>query len=96
MGEKEHRNGIELKESYMVLAVPTTAMEITITAKVWANDEVLEVNKTMPFEEIREAFKEADECYIPSNAIFTLSDIGREQLEQLKTEQLAKFEEEDE
>lgn len=54
------------------------------------------MHKTMQFEEIREAFKEADDGYIPSNAIFTLSDIGREQLEQLKAEQLAKFEEEDE
>lgn len=96
MDEKNKENGIELKEGYMVLAVPTTAMEITITAKVWANGEVVEVQKTMPFEEIREAFKEADECYIPSNAIFTLSDIGRERLERMKAEQLAKFEEGDE
>lgn len=96
MDEKNAENGIELKESYMVLAVPTTAVEITITAKVWVNSEVVEVHKTMQFEEIREAFKEADDGYIPSNAIFTLSDIGREQLEQLKAEHLAKSEEEDE
>ena len=89
-------NEVILKDKYMVLAVPATAVEIEIKAKVWLDGEIRSVEKTMPFEEIRAAFQEADDCYIPSNATFSITDLGREELARLKAEQLKKFEEEDE
>lgn len=40
--------------------------------------------RTMPFQEVRDAIREAKEAYIPSDAVFTLTDLGRMELERLK------------
>lgn len=85
--------GVELMEKYMVLAAPENSLEVTISAKVWHNGQVIEVHKTMDLEEIRAAFKDADNNYIPEDAVFTLTPLGKAQLEKLRSEQLAKFEE---
>lgn len=94
MTEEQKENEIALNEQFMVLAVPERALEVVITAKVWNNGEVIEVSKTMSYEEVRAAFADADRNYIPEDAIFTLTDIGKEELARLKAEQLAKFNEE--
>ena len=49
---------VELSESFIVLAIPSSTVEVTISAKVWNGDKVVEVRKTMPFSEVREAIKE--------------------------------------
>ena len=77
-------NTIELQQEFIVLAIPATATKITIDAEVYNNGELIQVGRTMDFGEIRAAIKEAQECYIPSNTVFALTDVGREQLEKLK------------
>jgi hypothetical protein len=94
MTEEQKENEITLNEQFMVLAVPERTLEVVITAKVWNNGDVIEVSKTMSYEEVRVAFNDADRNYIPEDAIFTLTDIGKEELARLKAEQLAKFNEE--
>lgn len=64
---------IELQEEFIVLAIPENTVEVTISAKVWHDGEVLSVERTMPFQEVREAMKEAREGYMPSNAVFTFN-----------------------
>lgn len=64
---------IELRDEFIVLSVPENTVEVKISAKVWHNGEVLTVERTMPFQEVREAMKEAEEGYMPSNAVFTLN-----------------------
>ena len=79
---------VNLIEQYIVLAIPKDTVEVEITAKVWLDREVQEFSKTMDFDEVRAAFKEAEDGYIPSDAVFTLTDIGRKELEKMKAEQL--------
>ena len=58
-----------------------------ITAKVWHNGQTITVSKTMDFDEVRAAFRDAQENYIPEDAVFTLTDRGRAHLEELKERQ---------
>lgn len=75
---------VELSESFIVLAIPSSTVEVTISAKVWNGDKVVEVQKTMPFSEVREAIKEAEEGYIPSDALFVLNtDVSKSEMEKL-------------
>lgn len=75
---------LTIEQEFIVLGVPASTVELTINAKIWRDGEVAEVSRKMPFEEVRDAIKEAQEGYIPSDAIFTLTDLGREELERLK------------
>ena len=84
----EEKKEIELLEQYIVIAIPKDTVEVEIKAKVWHDKEVREVSKTMDFGEVRAAFKEAEDGYIPSDAVFTLTDIGKEMLGKMKAEQL--------
>jgi len=99
MAEKEHNisdeleEGLALDSEFIVLAVPASSVEVTISAKIWNNGEILEVKKVMPFEEVRAAMKEAEEGYIPSDAIFTLAPTSAEKLEELINKCRAKLDE---
>lgn len=75
---------IGLNEEFIVLAIPSSTIEVEIKAKVWEDGKVLDVSKTMSIDEVRAAIKEAQDSYIPSDAIFTLTELGREELEILK------------
>ncbi|MBR1526317.1 MAG: hypothetical protein IJ640_06620 [Prevotella sp.] len=86
MGEKEY---VELENDFIVLAVPSATVEVEITAKVWNGEEVIKVSRVMPFEEVREAFAEAHDGYIPSDALFFLNpDIDKSKLERLLSKYL--------
>lgn len=91
----QNGTAIDLEEEYIVLSIPKDAVEVTIRAKVWHKGSVIEVEKTVDFDTIREMFKEADQGYIPENAIFTLTDKGKAYLEELKRKQLAGMEEDE-
>ena len=85
---------IELAEAFMVLGVPKNTIEVEINATIWQDGRTMKVSRTMEIDEIRKAFQEAEECYIPSDTVFTLTDLGRETLEKLKAE-YRNFEEEE-
>ena len=79
-----NREIVDLDNDFIVIAVPSSALEIDITAKVWYNGDVLTVGRTMCFYEIREAFKEAQAGYIPQDAVFVLNkDLSKNKLERL-------------
>jgi hypothetical protein len=74
----------ELNEDFIVIAVPANTVELDLKARVWYNGEVVTVARTLPFEEVKEAFKEAEEGYIPSNAVFVLNpDASKSEVERL-------------
>ena len=85
----DQRNVVALENDYIVLEIPASTLEVKITAKVWHEGEVIEVTRTMSFEEVKEAFKEAEEGYMPSDAVFTLTEKGRMAAERLGNEVLA-------
>ena len=75
---------VELSESFIVLAIPSSTVEIKFSAKVWNDSEIVEVQRTMNFDEVREAIKEAEEGYIPSDALFVLNtDASKSEIEKL-------------
>lgn len=75
---------VELDEDFIVIAVPSTTLDLEISATVWVDGKAVDVCKHMSFDEVRVAIKEAQECYIPSDTIFTLTDLGRKELERLR------------
>lgn len=80
----EETNHVQLDEDFIAIAIPANTVEITFSAKVWYNGEVITVKRTLPFEEVKEAFKEAEEGYIPSDAVFVLNpDAPKSKVEQL-------------
>ena len=72
---------IELFEEYAVIALPEDAVEVEIKAKLYKDGEIVEVGKTMNMQELRMAFQEAKDWYIPSDAVFSLTDKGRAMLD---------------
>lgn len=79
--EKKEANIVELDEKLIVIAIPSNAVELELTAKVWHNNQIITVKNERSFEEIRELIKEAEEGYIPPDAVFKLN---RDILEAMK------------
>jgi len=74
---------IDLDSEFIVICVPADTVEVDITAKVYVDHDILTVGRHMDFKDVREAIKEAQDGYIPSNAIITLAPTKREKLERL-------------
>lgn len=74
---------IELNEKWAVIGLPEEAVEVEITAKVYVNGEIVNFGKRLNMKELREAFQEAEDGYIPSYATFQITDEGRKYLEGL-------------
>ena len=75
---------IELEQEYIVLAIPSSALEVNIEAKIYYDGDVHKVKTTLGFDEVRAAIKEAQDGYIPSDAVFSLTPLGEETLRKLK------------
>ncbi len=67
----------------ILFGFPEHAVEIEIRAKVFENGELLNVTKKMNMDEIREAFRKADDGYIDDDDRFVITDKGRAYLEEL-------------
>lgn len=79
----EVENEISLFEHRAILfGFPEHAVEIEIQAKVFENGELLNVTKKMDMDEIREAFRKADDGYIDDDDRFVITDKGRAFLEE--------------
>lgn len=85
---------IELENEFIVLAVPKSTVEVTISAKIYHDGKRQDVHRTMGLDEVREAFKEAEQGYIPSDAVFALTPLGKKCAEDLIQKQRSLFEEE--
>ena len=79
----EVENEISLLEHRAILfGFPEHAVEIEIQAKVFENGELLNVTKKMNMDEIREAFRKADDGYIDDDDRFVITDKGIAYLEE--------------
>ena len=74
---------LDLDQEFIVLSIPSSTMELDITAKIYIGHEIAKVGRHMDFQEIRDAIKEAQDGYIPGDALFVLAPTGREKLEKL-------------
>lgn len=85
--------GIMLDQEFIVLAIPAESLSIEINAKVWDGTDVVNVSRIMDFAEVREAIEEARTSYIPEDAIFTLTEIGKAEVDRLIQQQRERFDE---
>lgn len=74
---------IELDQEFIVLAIPNTAVELDIVAKVYIDHELQAVAGHMDFPDIRAAIREAQDGYIPNDALFSLAPVGEEKMKDL-------------
>lgn len=77
------REELYLEQNYIVLSLPSETVEVEITAKVYHDGELINVKKTLSIQEVREGFKEAEEGYVPSDAVFQVTEKGLKYLEEL-------------
>ena len=77
---------VELASDYIVLEIPQNSVEVAVIAKVWTGKEIQTVTKTLGMKEIRDAVKEAESIYIPPDALFVLTDVGRKYLDEHRAE----------
>ncbi len=75
---------VELDQEYIVLAIPAAALEVKIEARVYHDGEVRTVSTTLGYKEVRDAIKEAQDGYIPGDALFSLTPLGEEYVKKLK------------
>ena len=72
---------IEMMEHWAVIGLPPNAVEVDIRVTVFENGELLDVSKKLNIDDIRTAFKKAEEGYIDDDDVFVMTDKGREWLE---------------
>ena len=82
---------LELESNYAIIELPTIAIEAEITAKIYLDGEIKTVSRIMDLADLKKAFKEAEDGYIPSDATFTLTEKGMALAEQLKHEGLCGY-----
>lgn len=75
---------VELDEHRAMIYLPENAVEIEVKAKVCHEGEIIDASKKMTLEDIREAFRKADDGYIDDDDVFYITDKGKALLEEYK------------
>lgn len=78
----DDKEEIELVSHRAMLEVPNNAVEARMLIKVFQDGELIEVSRTLDMDEIREAFRKADDGYIDDDDRFVLTDKGIAWLEE--------------
>ena len=61
---EDDMEGVELDEHRAMIYLPENAVEIEVKAKVYHEGEIIDASKKMTLEDIRDAFRKADDGYI--------------------------------
>ena len=75
---------VELQTHRAMIYLPENSVEVTITAKVFHDGEIVNVSNKYDMEQIRDAFRKADDGYIDDEDKFVLTDEGKAYLEELE------------
>lgn len=75
---------IELREHRAMVYLPENAVDINILATVYEDGNIHEVSRRMGMEEIRDAFRKADDGYIDDDDTFIITDKGIDFLNAMK------------
>lgn len=73
---------VEIMEHRAMVTMPENAVEVEIRAKVFENGELIDVSKKLSMQELREAFRKADDGYIDDDDVFVLTDKGRAHIDE--------------
>ena len=74
----ESGDEIELQEHRAMVYLPENSVAVCINATIYEDGEIHEVSKKMVLEEIRDAFRRADDGYIDEDDVFYATDKGLE------------------
>lgn len=75
---------IELQEHRAMVYLPEHSVSVCINATVYEDGEIHKVSKTMTMDEIRDAFRRADDGYIDDDDRFYLTEKGIAEYEALE------------
>lgn len=75
---------VELDQEYIVLAIPAAAVEVKIEAKLYHKGKIRTVSTTLGYNEVKDAIKEAQDGYIPGDALFSITPLGENAIAMLK------------
>ena len=74
---------IEIKEHRAMVYLPENSIAVRIIATIYEDDEVHDVQKDMNLEDLRDAFRKADDGYIDDDDRFVLTEEGVAYLEEM-------------
>lgn len=74
---------VELTDVPSVIRLPVNAVEAVLTITVFKDGELIKVEKRLDTEDIRHAIQDAEGNYMDPDAVFTLTDKGREYAERM-------------
>ena len=83
---EKKKKSVELPEEYAVVSIPANAVELTLTAKVMLTGKLITVKKVLDTGAVRVAFREAEENYVPGDAVYCLTEKGKKLADDLKAE----------
>lgn len=78
---------VELKNANAVVELPVNAVKIKLCVTYYADDQLNECYRIMELSEIQQAFQLARDYYEDPDARYTLTDKGREYLDELEKKQ---------
>lgn len=78
-----NEQSVELDQVYAILSIPRDCVEIKMNCTIYKDGKLCEVHGIFTMQEIQLAIQEASD-YIPPDAVFTLTDKGREYLKELE------------
>lgn len=82
--DKEKMTEVKPEQSFAVIYLPNNAVELTLTAKVFMDGEIHELERTLEMDDIKAAFRRAEKGYIDDDDIFILNERGLHSLEKFK------------
>ena len=88
--EKKKRNlqrverVVDLETRRAIIELPTNAVEVEITAKIYKDGRITEVKQRMDMDDIHMVCKMADEGYIDDDDKFSLTELGLQTLNDIR------------
>ena len=86
MAELNDENLVEYECDPAVLWLPPETVEVQLEIKILQNGELVTAHRTLGVTEVRKAFQDAEDNYIDPDRTYTLTDKGRELMEQIRKE----------
>ena len=78
---------IELMNHRAMVELPENAVEVQLRIKVFHEGELITVGRTLSMDDIRTAFRKADEGYIDDDDEFVITEKGLQWLEDHRDEE---------
>ena len=82
---EEDQEMIELLNHRAMVEMPQDAVEVRLNAKVYHNGQLIDVSRKLTMDDIRTAFRKADDGYIDDDDQFVLTDKGRAWLDECES-----------